>query len=141
MREQCSCYNNTNICIMQIKSRIHPYHWIVNSKVHQNQPFQKSFCYYIRIGERKKERKKINKVKMVCSWQYQPQIMMGKAKVCSNKIIIACLGFHHISRTESGASNNHPEQITTTIKTESNSILQNQTHYYSIISIFIFGYM
>ena len=42
---------------MYIKSTIHPYHSIVKSKVHQNQPFQKSICYYIRIEERKRKRK------------------------------------------------------------------------------------
>ena len=57
MSEQCSCYNNNNICIMYIKSTIHPYHSIVKSKVQQNQPFQKSICYYIRIEDRKRKRK------------------------------------------------------------------------------------
>ena len=57
MREQCSCYNNINICIMQTNSTIHPYHQIEKSKVHQNQPFLKPICYYIRIEERKRERK------------------------------------------------------------------------------------
>ena len=42
---------------MYIESTIHPYHSIVKSKVHQNQPFQKSICYYIRIEERKRKRK------------------------------------------------------------------------------------
>ena len=57
MSEQCSYYTNTNICIMYIESTIHPYHQIVKSKVHQNQPFLKSICYYIRIEERERERK------------------------------------------------------------------------------------
>ena len=57
MREQCSCYNNNNICIMYIESTIHPYHSIVKSKVHQNQPFLKPICYYIRIEERERKRK------------------------------------------------------------------------------------
>ena len=42
---------------MYIESTIHPYHSIVKSKVHQNQPFQKPICYYIRIEERERERK------------------------------------------------------------------------------------
>ena len=42
---------------MYIKSTIHPYHQIVKSKVHQNQPFLKPICYYIRIEEREKKRK------------------------------------------------------------------------------------
>ena len=57
MREQCSCYNNNNICIIQTNSTIHPYNQNVKSKVHQNQPFQKSICYYIRIEERERKRK------------------------------------------------------------------------------------
>ena len=57
MSEQCLCYNNNNICIMQTNSTIHPYHQIAKSKVHQNQPFLKPICYYIRIDERKRERK------------------------------------------------------------------------------------
>ena len=43
---------------MQANSTIHPYHQIVKSKVHINQPFQKPICYYIRIEERKRERGK-----------------------------------------------------------------------------------
>ena len=42
---------------MYIKSTIHPYHQIAKSKVHQNQPFLKPICYYIRIEERKRKRK------------------------------------------------------------------------------------
>ena len=57
MSEQCSCYTNTNVCIMYINRTIHPYHSIEKSKVQQNQPFLKPICYYIRIEEREKERK------------------------------------------------------------------------------------
>ena len=57
MSEYCSRCNNNNICIMYIKSTIHPYHSIEKSKVQQNQPFLKPICYYIRIEEREKERK------------------------------------------------------------------------------------
>ena len=57
MSEQCSCCNNNNICIMQANSTIHPYHSIAKSKVHQNQPFLKPICYYIRIEERERKRK------------------------------------------------------------------------------------
>ena len=42
---------------MQANSTIHPYHSIAKSKVHQNQPFLKPICYYIRIEERERERK------------------------------------------------------------------------------------
>ena len=42
---------------MYIESTIHPYHSIEKSKVHQNLPFLKSICYYIRIEERKRRRK------------------------------------------------------------------------------------
>ena len=42
---------------MYIESTIHPYHSIEKSKVHQNQPFLKSICYYIRIEERERKRK------------------------------------------------------------------------------------
>ena len=42
---------------MYINRTIHPYHSIVKSKVHQNQPFLKSICYYIRIEERERKRK------------------------------------------------------------------------------------
>ena len=42
---------------MYIKSTIHPYRSIEKSKVHQNQPFLKPICYYIRIEEREKKRK------------------------------------------------------------------------------------
>ena len=42
---------------MYIKSTIHPYHSITKSKAHQNQPFLKPICYYIRIEEKKRERK------------------------------------------------------------------------------------
>ena len=42
---------------MYIQSTIHPYHSIVKSKVHQNQPFLKPICYYIRIEGRERKRK------------------------------------------------------------------------------------
>ena len=42
---------------MYIESTIYPYHLIEKSKVHTNQPFLKSICYYIRIEERERERK------------------------------------------------------------------------------------
>ena len=42
---------------MYINSTIHPYHSIAKSKVHPNQPFLKSICYYIRIEERERKRK------------------------------------------------------------------------------------
>ena len=42
---------------MYIESTIHPYHSIAKSKVHQNQPFLKPICYYIRIEERERKRK------------------------------------------------------------------------------------
>ena len=42
---------------MYIKSTIYPYRSIEKSKVHPNQPFLKPICYYIRIEERKRERK------------------------------------------------------------------------------------
>ena len=43
---------------MQTKSTTHPYHSIAKSNAQQYQPFLKSICYYIRIEERKKERKR-----------------------------------------------------------------------------------
>ena len=57
MSEQCSSYNNNNIYIMYIESTIYPYHSIEKSKVHPNQPFLNSICYYIRIEDRKRKRK------------------------------------------------------------------------------------
>ena len=42
---------------MYIESTMHPYRSIEKSKVHQNQPFLKSICYYIRIEERERKRK------------------------------------------------------------------------------------
>ena len=75
---------------MYINSTIHPYHQIVKSKVHQNQPFLKSICYYIRIEDRKRERKgrkeqKNGHIIILLLSTNQPKIQtISKCKRCSN---------------------------------------------------------